>query len=89
MSDEGAVGILPGWLRTVLRIRRQSDVDEMQEEGASVKTIGTASTNQQISIHPMQGRLNRRHSLPEEDTTEPHTRIATPADSVKEKIQDT
>ncbi|KAJ1797197.1 hypothetical protein LPJ59_003289 [Coemansia sp. RSA 2399] len=89
MSDEGAVGILPGWLRTVLRIRRQSDVDDMQEEGTSVKTIDTASTNQQISICPMQGRLNRRRSLPGEDTTEPHTRIATPADSVKEKIQDT
>ncbi|KAJ2707169.1 hypothetical protein FB645_000995 [Coemansia sp. IMI 203386] len=91
MSDEGAIGILPSWLRKLLRIGKDHNSDDDDEQGTDdMDMVVIPEQSHQISVHPMQDKMHRRQSsgsrynLRSAAGSGSNTRLATPAETIKE-----
>ncbi|KAJ1892457.1 hypothetical protein LPJ66_006328 [Kickxella alabastrina] len=90
MSDEGAIGILPPWLRRLLRIRGGHN-DDIADEGA-FQDIEMRDQDCRTSVHNTQNKLHCRGSVNVIDGSGSayelgsgsHTQQETPAGSIKE-----
>ncbi|KAJ1719923.1 hypothetical protein LPJ53_005393 [Coemansia erecta] len=95
MSDEGAIGILPSWLRRILHIKGRDGDPYGNGDGDGTETgsskggdvmIGMTDQSHNISIHAGRGSVHRRQSSVSRYNLRSgsNTRLATPADSIKD-----